>query len=60
MKQKFLESPADLKRCHPTQYGKIEERVVAFVTMLRNRPKPLPASFSMIKAKADEVGKSNL
>jgi hypothetical protein len=32
--------------------------VVAFVTLLRNMPKPLPASFRMIKAKAEEVAKS--
>ncbi len=58
LKQKFLVSPADVKRCRPTQYGKIEERVVAFVAMLRNRPKPLPVSVSMVKAKAEEVAKS--
>ena len=58
LKQKFLESPADLERSRPTRYGAIEEKVVAFVTLLRNRPKPLPVSFSMIRAKAEEVAKS--
>ena len=58
LKQKFLNSPADLKRNHPTQYGAIEERVVAFVILLRNMPKPLPVSFSIIKAKAGEMAKS--
>ncbi len=48
LKLKFLESPTDLKRSRSTQYGAIEEKVVAFVTMLRNRPKPLPVSFSMM------------
>jgi len=37
------ESPAYLnKHSHPTQYGTNEEKVVAFVTLLCNRPKPLP------------------
>ena len=57
-KEKFLNSPADLKRNRPTQYGAIEERVVAFVTLLCNMPKPLPVSFSIIKAKAEEMAKS--
>ena len=58
LKEKFLDSPADLKRSRPTKYGMIEERVVAFLTLLRNRPKPLPVSFSIIKAKAEEVAES--
>ena len=58
LKQKFLNSPADLKHNCPTQYGVIEERVVAFVTLLRNMSKPLPVSFSIIKAKAEEMAKS--
>ena len=52
------ESPADLKCNRSTQYGAIEERVVAFVTLLRTMPKPLPVSFSIIKAKAEEMAKS--
>lgn len=52
LKQKFIESPADLKRIRPTQYSAIEEKVVAFVTLLRNRPKLLPMSFSMIRTKS--------
>ena len=55
LKQKCIDSPADLKHSRPTQYGAIEERVVAFVTLLRNRSKPLPVSFSMIKAEDKEV-----
>lgn len=58
LKQKFLNSPADLKRSRPTHYGAIEEKVVAIVTLLCNRPKPLPISFSIIKAKAEDVAKS--
>ena len=58
LKQKFLNSPADLKHNRPTQYCAIEERVVTFVTLLRNMPKPLPLSFSIIKAKAEEMAKS--
>lgn len=55
LRQKFLGSPADLKCSRPIQYGAIEEKVVAFVTLLRNRPKPLPVS---LRAKAEEVAKS--
>ena len=58
LKQKFLNSPADLKHNRSAQYGTIEERVVAFVTLLHNMPKPLPVSFSTIKAKAEEMAKS--
>ena len=58
LKQKFLNSPADLKCNRSTQYGTIEERVVAFVTLLRNMPKPLRVLFSIIKAKAEEIAKS--
>ena len=58
LKQKFLTSPADLKCNRSTKYGAIEEQVILFVTLLHNRPKPLPVSLSLIKAKADEVAKS--
>ena len=55
LKHKFLNLPADLKCNRPTQYGAIGERVVAFVTLLCNMPKPLPVSFSIIKSKAEEA-----
>ncbi len=58
LKQKFLYSPANLKRNRPIHYGAIEEKVVAFITLLRHRPKPIPISFGIIKAKAEEVAKN--
>ena len=47
-----LTLPGDFKR---TRSGLIE---VSFVTLLRNRPKPLPVSLSLVKAKAEEVAQS--
>ena len=45
------------KRVRPTMYGFIEDKVVDFVNLLRNRPKPLPVCLSMIQEYAQGVAK---
>ena len=45
-------------RIRPTMYGFIEDKVVNYVNLLRNRAKPLPVCLSMIQEYAREVAKS--
>ena len=44
LKQQLLTASGDLRRNRKTKYSAIEEKVVAFVCLLRNIRKPMPVS----------------
>ena len=44
LKQQFLTASGDLRRNHEMKFRAIEEKVVAFISLLRNRCKPKPVS----------------
>ena len=58
LKQQLLTTSGDLRRNREIKYRAIEEKVVAFVSLLRNRRKPMPISLSIIKVYAEQVAKS--
>ena len=53
--EQLLTSTGELKCKHTVKYSIIEEKVVAFVILLRNRSKPLPISLSIIREYAEQV-----
>ena len=58
LKQQLHTTSSDLRRNREIKYRAIEEKVVAFVCLLRNRHKPMPVSLSIVKEYAEQVAKS--
>ena len=48
-----LTASGDLRRNREIKYRAIEEKVVAFLSLLRNRRKPMPVSLSIVKEYAE-------
>ena len=57
LKHQLLTS-ADLRRNCEIKYKPIEEKVVSFISLLRNRRKPTPVSLSIVEECAEQVAKS--
>ncbi len=51
----MMSSLGQSKRRRSIKFIAIEEKVVAFVSLLRNRTKPLPVSLSIVKEYAEQV-----
>ena len=47
--KQHLTASGDLRRNREIKYRAIEEKVVAFLSLLRNRRKPMPVSLSIVK-----------
>lgn len=58
LKQQFLTASSDLQHNHEVKYRAVEEKVVAFISLLHNRCKPTPVSLSIIKEYAKQIAKS--
>ncbi len=54
----MLNSSGKPKRKRSIKYSAIEENVVAFVSLLRNRTKPLPVTLSIVKEYAEQVAQT--
>ena len=59
LKQQFLTASGDLRRHREIKYRAIEEKVVAFISLPRNRRKPKPVSLSIVNEYAEQVAKSH-
>ena len=55
LKQQFLTASGDLRRHREIKYRAIEEKVIAFISLPRNRCKPKPVSLSIVKEYAEQV-----
>ena len=55
LKQQFLTASGNLRRNRVIKYRAIEEKVVAFISLLRNSRKPKPVSLNIVKEYAEQV-----
>ena len=58
LKGRLLTSTCDVKRKRLVKYNVIDENVVAFVNLLRNRTNPLPVTLSIVREYAEQVAKN--
>ena len=58
VKDHILSSSGDTKRKRSVKYSAIEQKVIAFVSLLHNRTKPLPVTLSIVKECAEQVAKT--
>ena len=58
VKDQILSYSGDTKCKRLVKYSAIEEKVVAFISLLRNRTKPLPVTLSTVKEYAEQVAKT--